>query len=198
MRRTLGTAGREIHALLPLPTVAGGWRRSGTPPSDRSAKVITTAYRGAAHGHSAYLWTESRADSQTLMRHIRVRAMTMLAMPLGYGWASGNNELAAEVQGQRVIAFLTAYDCTVERPLELVLSAQRELSQRPIALAGAREWARMCLDCTERNGERIDAGSRSPDSASDGRSSMDSPDTGRSRRPLGSTPVTGFHFSHRR
>lgn len=71
----------------------------------------------------------------------------------------GNNELVPEVQGQRLIAFLTAYDFAVERnPLELVLSAQRELSNRPIAPAGAQEWARMCLGWTERNRERIEAG----------------------------------------
>lgn len=72
----------------------------------------------------------------------------------------GNNELAPEVQGQRLIAFLTAYDFAVERePLELVLSAQREFFKRwPIAPPNAKEWARMCLDWTERNRERIEAG----------------------------------------
>lgn len=71
----------------------------------------------------------------------------------------GNNELAPEVQGQRLIAFLTAYDFAVDRePLELVLSAQREFSKRPVAPPNAKEWARMCLDWTERNRERIEAG----------------------------------------
>lgn len=71
----------------------------------------------------------------------------------------GNNELAPEVQGQRLIAFLTAYDFANERkPLELVLAAQREFSKRLIAPAGAKEWARACLDWTERNRDRIEAG----------------------------------------
>jgi hypothetical protein len=71
----------------------------------------------------------------------------------------GNNELAPEVQGQRLIAFLMAYDFAGQRePLELVLSAQREFSKRPIASPNAREWARMCLDWTVRNRERIETG----------------------------------------
>ncbi len=71
----------------------------------------------------------------------------------------GNNELAPEVQGQRLIAFLTAYDAAVEwAPLELVLSAQRELLKSRVVPAGAKEWARMCLDWTERNRERIETG----------------------------------------
>lgn len=71
----------------------------------------------------------------------------------------GNNELAPGVQGQRLFAFLTAYDSAVKwEPLELVLSAQRQLLERPIAPPGAKEWARMCLDWTERNRERIETG----------------------------------------
>lgn len=75
----------------------------------------------------------------------------------------GNNELAPEVQGKRLIAFLTAYDHFVEwEPLELVLSAQMEMTRRPIAPPNAREWAAMCLDWTARNRERIEAGLRMP------------------------------------
>lgn len=72
----------------------------------------------------------------------------------------GNNQIAPGVQGKRLITFLTAYDFAVERqPLELVLSAQREFAKRwPIAPPNAKEWARMCLDWTERNRECIEAG----------------------------------------
>lgn len=71
----------------------------------------------------------------------------------------GNDELAAEVQGQRLLAFLKAYDSAFEKePLGLVRLAQREFLQRPIAPPDAKEWARMCLDWTERNRERIEAG----------------------------------------
>ena len=71
----------------------------------------------------------------------------------------GNNELAPEVQGQRLSAFLTAYDLAVGRsPLELVLSAQREFSKRPIVHPNAKDWARTCLDWTGRNRERMEAG----------------------------------------
>lgn len=74
----------------------------------------------------------------------------------------GNNELAPEIQGQRLIAFLTAYGFASERkPLDPVLSAQREFSKRwPRAPPEAQNWARMCLDWTERNRERIEAGIR--------------------------------------
>ena len=71
----------------------------------------------------------------------------------------GNNELAPEGQGQRLSAFLAAYEFSVERePVELVLSAQRKFSKRPVAPPNAKEWARMCLDWTERNRDRIEAG----------------------------------------
>ncbi len=71
----------------------------------------------------------------------------------------GNNELAPQVQGQVPITFLTAYGFAVERePMELVLSAQREFSKRPVAGPNAKQWALMCLDWTERNRDRIKAG----------------------------------------
>jgi len=73
----------------------------------------------------------------------------------------GNDGLSPEVQGQRLIAFVTGYGVAAAREaLEWVLAAQRELSKRPIAAAGTREWARQCLDWTEVNRERIEAGMR--------------------------------------
>jgi hypothetical protein len=71
----------------------------------------------------------------------------------------GNNNLAPETQGRRLITFLTAYDFLIERnPLELVLAAQRDFTRRLLAPTGAAEWARACLDWTERHRERIEAG----------------------------------------
>jgi hypothetical protein len=71
----------------------------------------------------------------------------------------GNDELAPEEQGLKLVDFVAAYDAAATwNPLELVLLAQYELVARSHLPRGAGEWAQACIDWTERNREGIGAG----------------------------------------
>lgn len=86
---------------------------------------------------------------------------------VGYGawmWLDiGNDEIAPEKQGSKLVDFVAAYDASATwSPLELVLRAQYELVARlPKGVAkwaGVREWAQACIDWTERNCDGIATG----------------------------------------
>jgi aminoglycoside phosphotransferase (APT) family kinase protein len=75
----------------------------------------------------------------------------------------GNDKLAPEDQGSKLVDFVAAYDAGATwNPLELVLHAQHELVARlPKGVnkwAAVRKWALACIDWTERNRDGIGAG----------------------------------------
>jgi len=84
---------------------------------------------------------------------------------LGYAawlWLDiGNQDFAPLLQGRRLAAFVSAYDPVARfDPLQLIVSAQRELCSRLNCPPDTREWAQACLTWTEQHYERLLAGFR--------------------------------------
>jgi len=64
----------------------------------------------------------------------------------------GNDEIEAGPQHQRIKDFVAAYGSSATfDPIEAILNAQRRLCDRVDGPQGNREWARACLDWTERH-----------------------------------------------
>lgn len=86
---------------------------------------------------------------------------------LGYAawlWLDiGSEDLAPITQGQRLAAFVSAYDPSVPvDSLQLVIRAQRKLCSRLNCPPGTREWAQACITWTEQHYEKLLAGVTMP------------------------------------
>ena len=77
---------------------------------------------------------------------------------LGYAawlWTDiGNDELSADVQGQRVAAFFQAYGLGTNDAVGSILTAQVALAQRTVETS-VREWSNNCRDWVERNRDML-------------------------------------------
>ena len=77
---------------------------------------------------------------------------------LGYAawlWTDiGNDDLSADVQGQRVAAFFQAYGLGTNDAVSSILSAQVALTQRTDETS-VREWSNNCRDWVERNRDKL-------------------------------------------